>query len=146
MSLVEQYKRLFNRTWDLQGFHEMFNGIDLSRNTWQPRKILIPGLLIHVILMFSGIKISSVVHANVILLLTGGLVHWVSNLTEWRRGPTISDFLYFFCRHYSSGLLVFMSIKKLFALYFPLKSKLVCTVKAAKFFCADESVPTTIHA
>ena len=80
------------------------------------------------------------------LLWTGGFVHWVSYLTKWRQDPAvwtwckIYDFLYFFCRHYSSGLLVFMSIEKFFALYFPLKSKLVCTVKTAKWVCGISAV------
>ena len=80
------------------------------------------------------------------LLWTGGFVHWVSYLTKWRQDPAvwtgckIYDFLYFFCRHYSSGLLVFMSIEKFFALYFPLKSKLICTVKTAKWVCGISAV------
>ena len=42
-------------------------------------------------------------------------------------------FLYNFLRQYSSMLLVLMSIKKCFAVYFPLKSKSICTVKTAKW-------------
>ena len=38
-----------------------------------------------------------------------------------------------FGRHYSSMLLVLMSIEKCFAVYFPLKSKVVCTVRTAKW-------------
>ena len=41
-------------------------------------------------------------------------------------------FIFYFGRHYSSTLLVLMSIEKCFAAYFPLKSKTVCTVKTAK--------------
>ena len=41
--------------------------------------------------------------------------------------------LYSFGRHYSSILLVLMSIEKCFAVYFPFKSKTVCTVKTAKW-------------
>ena len=42
-------------------------------------------------------------------------------------------FLFYFGRHYSSMLLVLMSIEKCFVIYFPLKSKTVCTVKTAKW-------------
>ena len=42
-------------------------------------------------------------------------------------------FLYDFLRQYSSMLLVLMSVEKCFAVYFPLKSKTVCTVKTAKW-------------
>ena len=37
-----------------------------------------------------------------------------------------------FCQHYSSSLLVIMSVEKLFALYFPLRTKSICTVSTAK--------------
>ena len=43
------------------------------------------------------------------------------------------QFLFYFGRHYSSMLLVLMSIKKCFAVYLPLKAKTVCTVKTAKW-------------
>ena len=39
---------------------------------------------------------------------------------------------FYFGRQYSSSLLVLMSIEKCFAVYFPLKSKTVCTVRIAK--------------
>ena len=42
-------------------------------------------------------------------------------------------FLFNFWRHYSSVILVLMSIEKCFAVYFPLKSKTVCTVRTAKW-------------
>ena len=42
-------------------------------------------------------------------------------------------FLFHFGRHYSSILLVVMSLEKCFAVYFPLKSKSICTVKTAKW-------------
>ena len=42
-------------------------------------------------------------------------------------------FLFYFGRHYSSTLLVLMSIEKCFAVYFPLKSKTLCTVRTAKW-------------
>ena len=42
----------------------------------------------------------------------------------------LSYFLFHFGRHYSSMLLVLMSLEKCFAVYFPLKSKTVCTVKS----------------
>ena len=42
-------------------------------------------------------------------------------------------FLFYFGSDYSSMLLVLMSIEKCFAVYFPLKSKTVCTVRTAKW-------------
>ena len=42
-------------------------------------------------------------------------------------------FLFRFGRHYSSILLVLMSVEKCFAVYFPLKSLTVCTVRTAKW-------------
>ena len=42
-------------------------------------------------------------------------------------------FLFYLGRHYSSTLLVLMSLEKCFAVYFPLKSKTVRTVKKAKW-------------
>ena len=42
-------------------------------------------------------------------------------------------FMLRFGRHYSSMLLVLMSLEKCFAVYFPLKSKTVCTVRTAKW-------------
>ena len=42
-------------------------------------------------------------------------------------------FMFFFGREYSSLLLVLMSLEKCFAVYFPFKSKTVCTVKTAKW-------------
>ena len=40
--------------------------------------------------------------------------------------------LFHFCSQYSSSLLMIMSIEKCFALYFPLKTKSICTVGTAK--------------
>ena len=41
-------------------------------------------------------------------------------------------FCWYFPRHFSSALLVIMSVEKFFALYFPLKTKSICTVKIAR--------------
>ena len=48
-------------------------------------------------------------------------------------GMQVCYSLFFFGRHYSSTLLVLMSVENCFAVYFPLKSKTVCTVKTAKW-------------
>ena len=42
-------------------------------------------------------------------------------------------FLWYCLRHYSSALLTMMSVEKFIALYFPLKTKSICTVKTAKW-------------
>ena len=41
-------------------------------------------------------------------------------------------FLFYFGRQYSSSLLVIMSVEKCFAVYFPLKSKTISTIRKAK--------------
>ena len=75
----------------------------------------------------------------IVVLWTGCFGAWVRHLTCRQVDPRIwTDcklfyFLFYFGRHYSSMLLVMMSIEKCFAVYFPLKSKTVCTVKTAKW-------------
>ena len=74
-----------------------------------------------------------------VVLWTGCFVYWIKYLTRDQVDPrTWTDckleyFLFHFGRHYSSMLLVLMSVEKCFAVYFPLKSKTVCTVKIAKW-------------
>ena len=41
--------------------------------------------------------------------------------------------MFYFGNNYSSTLLVMMSVEKCFAVYFPLKSKIVCTIRTAKW-------------
>ena len=75
----------------------------------------------------------------VVILWTGCLTGWLTFLTrrqvDMRRWTDckLFYFLFGFGRHYSSMLLVLMSIEKCFAVYFPLKSKTLCTVKTAKW-------------
>ena len=45
----------------------------------------------------------------------------------------LGSFLFKFGKHYSSMLLVLMSLEKCFAVYFPLRFKTVCIVKTAKW-------------
>ena len=75
-------------------------------------------------------------------ILVGGLsLNWVSYLTSLKLNAfawTDCKFTYFcwyFFRHYSSALLVMMSIEKCIVIYFPLKTKNICTVKTAKWAC-----------
>ena len=64
---------------------------------------------------------------------------WIQILTRGQINPdTWTDcklgyYLFDFGRHYSSMLLVLMSVEKCYAVYFPLKSKTVCTVRTAKW-------------
>ena len=73
------------------------------------------------------------------VLWGGAFVAWIKYLTKWKLDLSqweeckLSFFVLYFFRHYSSSLLVFMSIEKFVALYFPLKSKTVLTVKTAKW-------------
>ena len=73
------------------------------------------------------------------VLWTGCFSGWMRFLTKGKVYPaTWTDcklyfFLFYFWRQYSSMLLVLMSMEKCFAVYFPLKSKTVCTVRTAKW-------------
>ena len=73
------------------------------------------------------------------VLWSGCFVTWIEILTSGRIFPDkwtdckLGYFLFYFGRHYSSMLLVLMSIEKCFVVYFPLKSKTLCTVKTAKW-------------
>ena len=74
-----------------------------------------------------------------VALWTGCFGTWVRHLTRRQVDPRIwTDckllyFLFYFGRHYSSMLLVMMSIEKCFVVYFPLRSKTICTVRTAKW-------------
>ena len=63
----------------------------------------------------------------------------MTSLTRYKIDPRkwtdckLYYFMFYFGKHYSSMLLVLMSIEKCFAVYFPLKSKTVCTVRTAKW-------------
>ena len=74
-----------------------------------------------------------------ICLWAGGFVGWVQYVSKWTVIPKfwgdcrLYKFLFFFCEHYSSALIVIMSIEKFFALYLPLKTRSVCTVSTARW-------------
>ena len=82
-----------------------------------------------------------IVHISyfVVILWSGCFGAWFRHLTHRQIDLRIwTDcklyyFLFYFGRHYSSMLLVLMSLEKCFAVYFPLKSKTICTVKTAKW-------------
>ena len=73
------------------------------------------------------------------VLWSGCFTTWIAILTRGRIDPdTWTDcklgyFIFYFGRQYSSSLLVLMSIEKCFAVYFPLKSKTVCTLRTTKW-------------
>ena len=73
------------------------------------------------------------------ILWAGCFVYCVIDLTRDRVNPdTWTDcklgyFMFYFGRHYSSMLLVLMSVEKCFAVYFPLNAKTICTVRTAKW-------------
>ena len=73
------------------------------------------------------------------VLCSGCFGQWVAFLTRYQIDPRkwtdckLYEFLFHFGRYYSSMILVLMSIEKCFAVYFPLKSKTVCTVRTAKW-------------
>ena len=75
----------------------------------------------------------------VAVLWGGTFIKWVELLTRNRINLRVltdcrlNNFLFRFGRHYSSMLLVLMSIEKCIALYFPLRANKYCTVKTAKY-------------
>ena len=72
------------------------------------------------------------------VLWTGALLAWIKNMTREQINPfTWADCklmhpIFFFCSQYSSCLLMVMAVEKYFALYFPLQTKSICTVRNAK--------------
>ena len=74
-----------------------------------------------------------------VVLWSGCFGAWLRHLTRRQVDVRIwTDcklyyFMFYFGSDYSSTLLVLMSLEKCFAVYFPLKSKTVCTVKTAKW-------------
>ena len=75
----------------------------------------------------------------VVVLWTGCFAQWINILTREQINPfTWMDcklffFIFYFGRHFSSMLLVLMSVEKCFAVYFPFTSRTVCTVRTAKW-------------
>ena len=73
------------------------------------------------------------------VLWSGCFGGWVIFLTRSKVDPRLwTDcklfyFMFLFGKHYSSMLLVLLSIEKCFAVYFPLKAKSICTVRMAKW-------------
>ena len=80
------------------------------------------------------------------MLWCGAFPWWLFYLTRGSVQPwTWTDcklgvFLFFFSAHFSSALLIIMSVEKTFVLYFPLKTKIFCTVKTAKRVCLFTTV------
>ena len=80
------------------------------------------------------------------MLWTGGFCVWVQHLTHFRVNPyTWTDckvvfLLFFFSSQYSSALLMTMAVEKCIALYFPLQTKSICTVRNAKMISASAAV------
>ena len=74
-----------------------------------------------------------------VVLWSGCFTTWIEMLTRGKvnlyrwTDCKLGFFLFFFGKHFSSMLLVLMSLEKCFAVYFPLRAKTVCTVKTAKW-------------
>ena len=74
-------------------------------------------------------------------LLFGLALNWISYLTHLKVNAfawtdcKLPAFCWYFFHHYSSALLVMMSVEKCIVVYFPLKTKKNCTVKTAKWLC-----------
>ena len=85
------------------------------------------------------------------VLWSGCFVTWLRFLTRYRVDADqwtdckLFTFMFYFGRHYSSSLLVLLSLEKCFAVYFPLKSKTVCTVRTAKWLTGIVAVILTAY-
>ena len=72
------------------------------------------------------------------VLWTGALLAGIGNMTRDQINPfTWADCklmhpIFLFCSQYSSCLLMVMAVEKYFALYFPLQTKNICTLRNAK--------------
>ena len=72
-------------------------------------------------------------------LWTGYFPAWIGTITRQAVNAygwtdcKLAYFCWYFFRQYSSALLVMMSIEKFIALYFPFKTRDICTVKTAKW-------------
>ena len=86
---------------------------------------------------------SSKVNSTLCYIFTIPGVLWTGGFPVWLRSLINVDIfalthckllymIFHFCQHYSSWLLVVMSLEKLFTLYFPLCTKSICTVSTAK--------------
>ena len=76
--------------------------------------------------LFAGV-LWCITFLEFIYYFSWGMVH-----SDALTGCKFSYFLHYFTTHYSSSLLVIMSVEKCLALYFPFKTKSICTVKIAK--------------
>ena len=85
------------------------------------------------------------------MLWSGAFVGWIGVLTRWEIDPftwadcKIGFFLFYFSSHYSSALLVIISFEKFIALYFPLKTKTLCTTMVAKVTCGVTAIILTLY-
>ena len=72
------------------------------------------------------------------VLWCGAFVQWIVHLTYGAVYPPgwtdckLYYFLFHFFAHYSSIILIIMSVEKFIALYFPFKAKVVCTLQTAR--------------
>ena len=80
------------------------------------------------------------------MLWTGGFCVWLQHLTRFRVNPyTWTDckvvyLLFFFSSQYSLALLMAMAVEKCIALYFPLQTKSICTVRNAKIISTAAAI------
>ena len=74
-----------------------------------------------------------------VVLWSGCFGEWFRYLTHYKVDPRLwTDcklfyFMFYYGRHYSSMLLLLMSLEKCFAVYFPLKAKTICTTRTARW-------------
>ena len=85
------------------------------------------------------------------VLWSGCFSGWVRHLTRSQVDPRqwtdckLFYFMFYLGNHLSSTLLVLMSVEKCFAVYFPLKSKTVCTVRTAKWATGIDGVVLAVY-
>ena len=84
------------------------------------------------------------------MLWCGTFLSWITYLKgevfpfTWSNCK-LTYFLFYYCRHCSSTLLVVMSLEKCFVLYFPFKAKTICTVKTAQWVSGIVSLGFIIY-
>ena len=84
-------------------------------------------------------KVHNIIFSIPGVLWFGACVKWVGLLTHWKINlfetinSCLSYFIFYFSVYYTSALLCIMSLEKFAALYFPLRSRRICTVKTAQW-------------
>ena len=109
----------------------------MSRTTWSYR-IAFDRTLNHAI---TDLFVNQILSIFLGVLFSGPWLEWIYFVTKFTvllltwTDCKLANFCLYFFTHYSSTLLVMMSVEKCIVVYFPLKTRNICTVKTAKWAC-----------